>query len=253
MPLYKTQAIVLRNRRYKEADKLVTFYTRNLGKVTAVAKGISRSRSKYGSIGELLTTSDVVLYKKRDAPGLYTLTQGVVSGPRITLSQDLDRFHLAAYLAEVTQAVTHDDDSHPEIFDLLNSAAELVESNGTFHLLALAYPLQLIGLAGLAPHLDSCGNCGTKDEFPTYSFNVNTSSILCPNCRTNQAFPIDRGTLDFLRQARMGELAESCKTELRKRQWLEGFQLIREHLRFHLGWRSRAEKYVRDNFPAATD
>jgi len=199
--VYKSKGIVLRSIRYGEADRILDLYTRDAGLVSAIAKGIRRTRSRFGARLEPLSCVDFVAYHGRS---LDTVTQAEVLRSFHGIREDLARFEAAAGMVGSVRALSGGDEADRRVFNLLYNGLDTLESRDSgFGSVEAAFGLKLSVLAGYAPQLDDCLGCdanfGEAAE-PLY-FAPDLGGVLCRECRaaTGDAFPIPLGTLDRLR------------------------------------------------------
>jgi DNA repair protein RecO (recombination protein O) len=199
--VYKSKGIVLRSIRYGEADRILDLYTRDAGLVPAIAKGIRRTKSRFGARLEPLSCVDFVGYHGRT---LDTVTQAEVLRSFYGVREDLARFEAAAGMVGSVRALSGGDEADRRVFNLLYNGLDALERRDSgFGSVEAAFGLKLSVLAGYAPQLDDCLSCGASlDEAaqPLY-FAPNLGGVLCPECRasTGDAFPMPPGTLDGLR------------------------------------------------------
>jgi DNA repair protein RecO (recombination protein O) len=209
--VYKSKGIVLRSIRYGEADRILDLYTRDAGLVSAIAKGIRRTRSRFGARLEPLSCVDFVAYHGRT---LDTVTQAEVLRSFHGVREDLARFEAAAGMVGSVRALSGGDEADRRVFNLLYNGLDALERHESgFDSVEAAFGLKLSMLAGYAPQLDDCLSCGIKlDEAaePLY-FAPNHGGVLCRECRaaTGDAFPMPPGTLDRLRALIENPIRES--------------------------------------------
>lgn len=201
MAVYKSKGIVLRSIRYGEADRILDLYTRDAGLVSVIAKGIRRTRSRFGARLEPFSCVDFVAYHGRT---LDTVTQAEVLRNFRGVREDLARFDVAASMAGSVRALSGGDEADRRVFNLLyNGLDALEERDSGFGPIEAAFGLKLSVLAGYAPQLDDCLSCGAnlgEAAAPLY-FAPNLGGVLCSGCRsaTGDAFPIPPGTIERLR------------------------------------------------------
>jgi DNA repair protein RecO (recombination protein O) len=199
--VYKSKGIVLRSIRYGEADRILDLYTRDAGLVSAIAKGIRRTKSRFGARLEPLSCVDFVAYHGRT---LDTVTQAELLRSFRGVREDLARFDAAAHMVGSVRALSGGDEADRRVFNLLyNGLNALEEHDSGFEAVEAAFGLKLSILAGYAPQLDVCSNCATDPEAapqPLY-FAPDLGGVLCSECRstTGDAFPVPSGTLELLR------------------------------------------------------
>ena len=201
MAVYKSKGIVLRSIRYGEADRILDLYTRDAGLVSAIAKGIRRTKSRFGARLEPLSCVDFVAYKGRT---LDTVTQAETLRSFHGVRENVSRFEAAAGMVGFVRALSGGDEADRRVFNLLYKSLEALEDRESgFEAVEAALGLKLSMLAGYAPQLDDCLSCERDlDDAPEpLHFAPDLGGVLCPECRstTGDAFPMAPGTLDRLR------------------------------------------------------
>lgn len=183
MTVYRDSAIVLRVAKLGEADRIVTLLTRRNGRVRAVAKGVRRTRSKFGGRLEPFGHVDLQLYAGRN---LDIVTQAVsldTFGP--ALAADYPRYTCATAIAETAERMTAEErEPALRLFLLVVSALRaLVETDRDPALVLDAFLLRALALSGWAPALRECARCGTPGTDFHTAFHVASGGSLCPDCR----------------------------------------------------------------------
>jgi DNA repair protein RecO (recombination protein O) len=197
MAVYRSKGIVLRSIRYGEADRILDLYTRDAGLVSAIAKGIRRTKSRFGARLEPLSCVDFVAYHGRT---LDTVTQAEVLRSFRGVREDLARFEAAAGMVGSVRALSGGDEADRRVFNLLyNGLDALEERDSGFEAVEAAFGLKLSILAGYAPQLDACLSCEANPDQPLY-FAPGLGGVLCSDCRSQAAdsFPLPPGTLERL-------------------------------------------------------
>lgn len=203
MAVYKSKGIVLRSIRYGEADRILDLYTSDAGLVSGIAKGIRRTRSRFGGRLEPLSCVDFMAYRGRN---LDTITQAEVLRSFHGVREDLARFEAAGDMVGSIRALSGGDEADRRVFNLLYHALDALENRESdFRAVEAAFSLKLAILAGYAPQLDACTGCdkeidgvGTEHLY----FAPNLGGLLCPDCRTEvggDVFPVPTGTVEGLR------------------------------------------------------
>lgn len=178
--MFKTvNALVLREVRYKEADRILTLFTDTEGKITAKARGALRKSSRTAAATQQLTYSEMTLFGNK---GRWTVNEAIVKEGFEGLRCEMERLALGAYFAECMEAFGVEDQPEPALLQLgLNCLYAL--SRGLYppaHIKA-AFELRLMCIAGFAPSLDRCAVCGREDpEQPRLSLYGGT--VLCAGC-----------------------------------------------------------------------
>ncbi|CAN5225221.1 DNA repair protein RecO [soil metagenome] len=201
MAVYKSKGIVLRSIRYGEADRILDLYTLDVGLISAIAKGIRRTKSRFGARLEPLSCVDFMAYQGRT---LHTVTQAEVLRSFHGVREDLARFEAAAGMVRTVRALSGGDEADRRVFNLLYHGLDSLENRESgFGTVEAAFGLKLSMLAGYAPQLDSCMGCGVAPEETEgrIYFAPNLGGVLCAECRMESAdtFPIPPEVLDRLR------------------------------------------------------
>ena len=202
MAVYKSKGIVLRSIRYGEADRIVDLYTRDKGLVSAIAKGIRRTKSRFGARLEPLSCVDFMAYEGRT---LDTVTQVEVLKSFHVVREDLVRFEAAGRMVATVRALSGGDDADRRVFNVLYRGLETLEDRGSgYDSLEAAFSLKLSMLAGYEPQFDSCMVCSRdagEVEGEHFYFAPALGGVLCTECRpaSGEAFPLPPGTTESLR------------------------------------------------------
>lgn len=189
--LYKDEAVVLRTMRLGEADRIVTLLGRTGGKLRGVAKGVRKTKSRFGGRLEPFTHVDVVAWQGRSS--LDTITQVEVIEPFRGLREDLDRFALGEVMLEACDRVVQDHERSPRVYSLLLDGLHGLEKEGTGLVLA-SFLLRLCGVAGFGPALDRCAEC----DSPPAWFSPGQGGAVCPRCRALDAEDVGTGVLELM-------------------------------------------------------
>jgi len=177
--LYRTEAIILGRRDFGEADRILTLYTRERGKVAAIAKGVRRVTSRNSGHVELFTHANVLLAEGRN---LHVVTQAVTIRPYGGLREDLVRTTYAYHIAETTDRFVREGVSSPETFCLLRDSLSAMCEADDPSLAARYFELRLLDQLGYRPQLYECPSCGTDLEPEGNRFSPEAGGVVCPAC-----------------------------------------------------------------------
>src|SRR5262245_16602230 len=163
MAAVRCRALVIRSTDVFESSRVLTLYTRELGKVSALAKGARRLKSPFQSSLDLLAVCDiVVLHKASDALDL--LTEAVLTEHFDPLRRDLAAYYAGLYVAELLDALTIQHDPHPKLFDAAAVTLRHLGDPGLRPRRVLRFELALLRELGLMPALEACVHCGAAVE-----------------------------------------------------------------------------------------
>lgn len=237
MGIYKADAVVLRSRVYGEADRILTLFTKEAGKVSAIAKGVRKPKSRLRGAVQLFSHTRLVLYTGKS---LDTISQGEAEEEFLYLERDLERFATASYCAELVDRLTAANQPHPEVFFLLLSAFRSLEK-GDPELLARVFELKLLSLLGYRPRLTGCveGNhslqpSGRGAPGPIW-FSISKGGLLCPACATSckDKVPLSPETLAALNYFLQVPLERAIRARLGGRSLRELASLLQGFLAYH--------------------
>lgn len=175
----RSHAVVLHGRDWREADKLVTLLTREAGKVTVVARGVKKQKSKFAALVEPLTLGHFLLHRGKS---MDTLIQGEIIKPYASLRQDLLHYAYGQYFCELCQRALPDGEPALGVFSLLVAALEMLEKDGVPARVARCFELNLLDELGFRPALEECIHCG--GQAGPFQFDVVHGSLVCASCPT---------------------------------------------------------------------
>jgi DNA repair protein RecO (recombination protein O) len=234
MTQFRDRGVVLRTIRLGEADRIVTLMTEYHGKVRAVAKGVRRTTSKFGSRLEPL--SHVALLGWQGRGDLDTIDQVEVIDTFRPVREDLDRMSAGLSMLEVVDQVGQERHANPRLYEMVVRAmAALAERDSP--MVAPAFFLKVLALEGSAPMLDGCVSCGEEDDTQLVAFDIVEGGVLCRTCRRGR--PLSPGGLDLLRRTLGGGLA-GVLAEQRSPVTDEVSALATEAMEAHLDRRLRS-------------
>ena len=199
MSLYREQGIVLRTLRLGEADRIITFVTQGHGKVRAVAKGVRKTKSRFGARLEPLTHVSLLLYEGRE---LDIVTQAETLDHFRAIREDLHRVGRATSMLEAVDQVSQEREPSPRLYQMLLGALRALAAHDAELVLA-AFFWKLLSLEGAHPLLEQCAACGTEESLE--AFDHTEGGVLCRSCRRGVA--ISPAALQLLRRILGGDLA----------------------------------------------
>jgi DNA repair protein RecO (recombination protein O) len=203
----KTEGIVLRTLRFGEADRVLHLYTPNRGRISAIAKGVRRSRSRFGGRLEPFFRLQLVLYEGRS--DLLTVTSAETVAPHARLRSDARALDGAARAADAVGRLFESSDPNPAVFHLLANELGLLDADPARHASQanqLAFRLKLLVAAGLSPQLSGCAVCGEREHLA--GFSGAAGGVVCGACE-GSGFPLGEEAHGFMVEALGRPLAEA--------------------------------------------
>lgn len=231
MAVYKSRGIVLRSIRYGEADRILDLYTSERGVVSAIAKGIRRTKSRFGARLEPLSCVEIMAYEGRT---LDTITQAEVLRSFHKVRENLARLKAAGTMIGAVRAFAGGGEADRRVFNLLYRALDELEGRTRdFEAVEASFTLKLSTLAGYALRLDVCSGCGegVNGDGSSY-FSPEAGGVLCAECRTvaRDSFALAPGTVENLREL-VGSPMREAAVERRSSESVR--RVIESHLRTH--------------------
>jgi DNA repair protein RecO (recombination protein O) len=209
----RVEAVVLRHTDWGEADRLLGLYTRELGKIRTVAKGVRKPRSRKAGHLEPFTQVSLLLARGRE---LFIITQAETVNAHAHLREDLLLVGYAAYVVELLDRFTYEEGENRALYRLLtDTLARLSEqSNPTF--VVRYYEIRLLDLLGFRPQLFTCARCEAEIKPEDQYFSAELGGVLCPTCGrlTPGSRPVSMLALKFLRHMQRSPYAEARRANI---------------------------------------
>ncbi|MEV7431046.1 DNA repair protein RecO [Nocardioides sp. NPDC092400] len=240
MPLYRDEAIVLRTHKLGEADRIITLLTRHHGRVRAVAKGVRRTTSRFGSRLEPFTHVDLQLAEGRN---LDTITQAETLTPfHSEIGLDYDRYTAGTVMLETAERVAAEErePSLQQFLLLVGGLRAMSTGQRTPSQVLDSYLLRSLAVAGYAPSFEHCARCGL--EGPHRWFNPSMGGVLCATCRVPGSASPAAETLVLLGALLAGDWPVVEAAEPRHLKEASG--LVAAYLQWHLERALRSMAYV---------
>ena len=195
---FRSEAVILRRSDFGEADRLLTLFTHDFGKIQAIAKGARKPQSRKTGHVELFMRSKCFFARGRD---LNILTQAEMVNGYAALREDLVKATYALYAVELLDRFTVEEDKNIQLYDLLANTLERLTTAVDVLLAARFYELRLLSIAGFQPRLFHCAACGEPIEDQDQFFSAEMGGLLCPACHLSdrQARPITAVAVKVLR------------------------------------------------------
>lgn len=217
----RAEALVIRHSDWGEADRMLTIFTCELGKVRAIAKGVRKPRSRKAGHLEPFTRVNLLMARGRD---LYIITQAETIDAYLPLRDDLVTLGYAAYIVELLDRFTYEEGENSALYRLVtNALSQLVEEPDP--LLVLRYTeIRMLDLLGFRPQLFQCVLCEAEIQPVNQYFSAEHGGVLCPKCGSSipGVRAVDVETLKFLRhfqrsnyeQARLARPSKAAHTQM---------------------------------------
>ena len=230
MSLYRDEGVVLRTQKLGEADRIITLLTRRRGRVRAVAKGVRRTRSKFGARLEPFTHVDLQLYEGRSLDIVQQAETLAAYGDRV--AADYGRYTAGTAMLETAERLTAEE-KEPAVQQfllLVGGLRTLAEGMHGPGLVLDSFLLRSLAVAGYAASFDECARCGRAGPHPY--FTVAGGGVVCATCRQAGSVTPAPETLALLAALLTGDWATADASDPRHRR--EGSGLVAAYLQWHL-------------------
>ena len=230
MALYRDQAVVLRTHKLGEADRIITLLTREHGRIKAIAKGVRRTKSRFGARLEPASYVDLQLYTGRTFD---TITQAeAIENYGDVLSSDYQNWTVASAILEAAERFTQaeHEPALQQYLLVVGSLKALSEKKYDSSLILDAYLLRSLSVAGYAPSLTICSRCDAPG--PHKFFSLQGGGSVCVSCKPSASATPSEATLSLMSDLLTGNWETAMASELKNRGEASG--LIAAYLQWHL-------------------
>jgi DNA repair protein RecO (recombination protein O) len=208
---FRCTAIVLRHSNWGEADRMLTLFTSEMGKLRAIAKGARKMRSRKAGHLEPFTHVRLMLARGRD---LLIVTQAETVDAYLPLREDLVKTGYAAYVLELIDRFSYEDETESSIpFRLLAETLGRISQETDAWLAVRYYEMRLLDYLGFRPHLFKCANCERAIQPEDQFFSPSVGGVICPRCGNGLPglWNISMETLKYLRHFQRSGYAEASR------------------------------------------
>ena len=248
----RTECVVLRHSDWGEADRLLVLYSREAGKLRAVAKGVRKLKSRKAGHLEPFTRVELLLAHGRE---FWIVTQAETVDAYLPVREDLVRTAYAAYLIELLDRFTYEEGENRALYQLLVDSLSRVATLPDPFPAVRYYEIRLLDLLGFRPDLQNCAHCGAEIKAEDQFFDVTQGGVLCPRCgpAAPTARPISMRALRFLRHYQRSTFQEASRLEATPGVKREVEAILNHYLTYWLERRLNTPAFlheVRPDLPA---
>lgn len=208
--MLKTEGIVLSELRYKETSKILKIYTKNAGKISVMAQGAYRPKSKLIASTQPFSYSE---YQLQEGRNFYYLSEGDIIDSFYSIRDNMERIVYGFYILELTDKSTPDEEENEKLFLLLEKGLRILSSLEKDYLKFItAYELKYISFLGYRPFLSSCVICNSPTG-QRLKFSISHGGIICESCFSHD---YTSKNIDYLLLSSMKDLIFTSLDELDK-------------------------------------
>jgi DNA repair protein RecO (recombination protein O) len=229
----RVEAVVLRHMDWGEADRLLWLFTRELGKVRVVAKGVRKLHSRKAGHLEPFTRVGLLLARGRE---MMIVTQAEAIDTFPLLRDDLLQMGYASYVVELLDRFTYEEGQNIPMYRLLADTLSRLCTEKDSSLVVHYYEVRLLDLLGFRPQLFHCVQCGNEIQAEDQYFSAAQGGVLCPTCGVNApgARPISMQALKFLRHYQRSSYSEAKRAHPASAHYREMEILLQHYLTYLL-------------------
>lgn len=249
MSTEKTDAIVIRQADFSETSRVVTFFSRDFGKIAALAKGAKRLKGPFEAAIDLLAACRIVFIHKSTG-SLDILTEAQLIQRFTPNGRDLNSLYGGYYVAELLSSLTEDFDPHPVLYDEAFRTLNRLSSEQDHKLTLLKFELAVLREIGQLPLFDACLVCNkpVAESQSRFGFWVSQGGLICQECqqREFQSQPtIQPGTLAVLNRLTLPGDELSRNFVISDQQYAEMRKIVTSAVRHVLGRPAKMSRYLR--------
>ena len=240
MPLFTTHAIVIRSLNYGESDRIITFFTKDFGKVKGIAKGARRSKKRFQNAFGLFSHLRLIFFD-REGMGLVRVESCDILHTFPKIRENLKKIFYGNYYLELVNEMSGERETNPEAFDLLLSFLMNLEATESKEEQLRMFEIRMLSLFGYRPHMIRCGICkkGWEDlkNIPRVFFSLEKGALVCDRCSKawNNLLPLSLGTARLIDQVSQMELARIHRLRFTPQALSESRELLPKFIIHQLG------------------
>ena len=241
--VYKTEAVVIKRIKLGEADRILTLFTPNYGKMRTVAKGVRKPSSRLSGHVELLTHAAMLLAHGQN---LDIVTQSQTIHGFLPIRESLELTTFALYAAELVEQFTPEHMENYPLYTLLLGTLQGLSEGQNPVVLLRYFELELLSHVGYRPQLEHCVRCNIDLEPVVNQFSVSAGGVLCPTCAPTDPLsqPVSVNALKVLRLLQRGGLERCLRLYLSSGLLEEMELLLRRYLEYLLEHRLKSVRFL---------
>jgi DNA repair protein RecO (recombination protein O) len=240
---FKTDAILLRRIEYGDHDLIITFLTKDSGKVTVMAKNAKKSVKRFSGSLDLFSFNHIQYrFTRKNKDALPTLVQTELEDGFANIRYGVYKTAYASYWVEMVYLWLEEGKAQPEVYDLLLFSLDMLNrSDMPVDVLSLLFQIRFMSVSGFSPSIERCGICQEHVDHlcaNTLRFDFREGKIVCPGCRVNGSgygLDVSKGTLKQLFWMNNTDVGKADRIRLSSFAVNEGQILLESFIAFHMG------------------
>src|SRR3990167_2836291 len=259
MPLYTTDAIVLKSINLGEADKIVTFFTRRYGKIQGVAKGVRRTKSRFGASLEPLTYINLIYFGKEHT-NLYKINTSDILEPFNKLKEDFYKLKKSLFICDIVNSTLKELDVNLKIFELFLNTLKIInkaKETEKLDILLDIFSLRFLSASGFTPKLNNCIYCnkippapallkGDKGDY-RIGFHISKGGVVCKECLngSEDVVRINSGIINFMKKAISMNISNLDRLSMPHKMERELHKIIFDYINIHIDRKLKSYDLIR--------
>ncbi len=229
----KAEGILLKRTNFRETSLLVSFFTKEFGKISGIIKGVRKDPKKIASTLSLCSLNDIHFYRSRSSE-LDLISQCDLKRDYSFIAKDIRKLALASYVLEFTDTVMPLHDKNAKIFELLVDCLNSIEFTDLEKILYL-FQIKTLTLSGFKPHLDTCISCGEELKQEA-NFSIYLGGLVCQKCKTKDrnSASVLKGTINSIVFLESSPWKKALNLNINKPIRQELRSILYNFLTFHL-------------------
>jgi DNA repair protein RecO (recombination protein O) len=247
MPIQKSEALVLRKQDLRETSLIITFYTRDFGKIKGILRGVRGVRGAQGGAALEIFAHDSIVFYDRKRSDIFTVSQCDLVDFFSPARESLEKLAHATYIIELLDSVTTLGDAHVEVFDLALNSLKLLCGESSPKRVTRIFEIKLLSLMGLMPSVTECASCGgAVDASARFSFR--NGGLLCKNCLNidRSARPVLPGTIKFIEYIQNSPFDKIDRVKVAQEVGKELELVLRKFLDYHIERRLKTVEFLKE-------
>lgn len=251
MPSFKTEAIVLKTINYGESDKIVTFFTKDFGKIKGIAKGARRSKKRFQNALNLFTHLRLIFFE-RERMNLVRADGCDILCTFQKIRDDLKKIFYANYFLELINEMSGEHERNPEAFDLLLFTLNMLDKTESKEEYMRIFEIRALSLFGYRPNIKRCSVCKKTLEdlkdLTSFFFSQEQGGIICGMCLEgfSDLIPISLGTIRAIEKVSDMSLANIQRIKFTPQILIETAEIFPRFIKYQLGKDLKSLKVLKE-------
>jgi len=227
----KVEAVIISHKDFGEADRVLRLFSLEHGKLSAIAKGARKIRSRKAAHIEPFTYAALVLAKGQS---FWIITQADTKASYPGIREDLRKTARAAYILELADQLTGDEQPEPAIFHLITGTLQRIDAVEDPFNAVLNFELRMLDYSGFRPDFFHCAGCHKEIQPQDQFFSVRQGGVLCPECGKLEAspIPVSRNTLRHLRHFQRSPYSKLAEIKVDEKTGIEIYRVISPYISY---------------------